>query len=152
MSRRRSRTSRALRPGVVTRGSGTSDRDRARLLGLFLGNLVAIVWIWVANHNLDFSFAPELLGRAAGRLGGLTGLLGAYLALVQVLLLARLPLLGRVVGFDRLTVWHRWNGYAVPAARARAHRARGPRLRDRRARRFFDEFWTLLADDIQSGW
>ena len=43
---------------------------------------------------------------------GSTGLLGAYLALVQVLLLARLPLLERLAGFDRLTVWHRWNGFA----------------------------------------
>ncbi len=42
----------------------------------------------------------------------ITGLLGAYLALIQVLLLARLPLLERLVGFDRLTVWHRWNGHA----------------------------------------
>jgi predicted ferric reductase len=80
--------------------------------GLFLGNFAAIVWMWVANHNLDFSFAPNLTAAWMARLGGLTGLLGAYLALVQVLLLARLPFLGRLAGFDRLTVWHRWNGYA----------------------------------------
>jgi hypothetical protein len=30
-----------------------------------------------------------------------------------VLLLARLPALERIVGFDRLTIWHRWNGHAV---------------------------------------
>ena len=30
-----------------------------------------------------------------------------------MLLLARLPFLERIVGFDRLTVWHRWNGHAV---------------------------------------
>ena len=30
-----------------------------------------------------------------------------------MLLLARLPFLERLVGFDRLTVWHRWNGHAV---------------------------------------
>ena len=30
--------------------------------------------------------------------------------LVQVLLLARIPVLDRTVGFDRLTVWHRRNG------------------------------------------
>jgi predicted ferric reductase len=29
-----------------------------------------------------------------------------------VLLLARIPALERIVGFDRLTVWHRWNGHA----------------------------------------
>ena len=28
------------------------------------------------------------------------------------MLLARLPWLERLVGFDRLTVWHRWNGHA----------------------------------------
>jgi predicted ferric reductase len=38
--------------------------------------------------------------------------LGAYLALLEVVLLARLPWLERLVGFDRLTVWHRWNGHA----------------------------------------
>jgi hypothetical protein len=33
--------------------------------------------------------------------------------LVQVLLLARLPWLERLVGFDRLSVWQRWNGHAT---------------------------------------
>jgi len=28
-----------------------------------------------------------------------------------VLLLARLPFLERLAGFDQLTVWHRWNGH-----------------------------------------
>src|SRR3977135_4145024 len=36
-----------------------------------------------------------------------------YLALVEVLLLARLPFVERAIGFDRLTNWHRWNGFAV---------------------------------------
>ena len=35
-----------------------------------------------------------------------------YLALGQVLMLSRLPWLERLVGFDRLTVWHRRNGKA----------------------------------------
>src|SRR5207244_82382 len=42
----------------------------------------------------------------------ITGLLAAYLALLQVVLLARLPVLERLAGFDRLSVWHRWNGHA----------------------------------------
>src|SRR5207248_6459602 len=42
----------------------------------------------------------------------ITGLLAAYLALVQVILLACLPVLERLAGFDRLSVWHRWNGHA----------------------------------------
>jgi predicted ferric reductase len=48
-------------------------------------------------------------------LARLTGLLAAYLALVQVLLLARLPWLDRLLGFDHLTVVHRWNGHATIA-------------------------------------
>jgi predicted ferric reductase len=43
-------------------------------------------------------------------LGRVTGLLGVYLALVQVLMLSRLRPLERFVGFDRLTGWHRING------------------------------------------
>jgi predicted ferric reductase len=46
-------------------------------------------------------------------LGRITALLSGYLALVEVLLLARLPFVERLVGFDRLTNWHRWNGHAV---------------------------------------
>ena len=45
-------------------------------------------------------------------LARITGLLGAYLALIEVALLARLPWLERMVGFDKLTNWHRWNGHA----------------------------------------
>jgi predicted ferric reductase len=49
----------------------------------------------------------DLLARSAG----LAGLIGGYLALVQVVLLSRLPALERLAGFDRLTQWHRWNGH-----------------------------------------
>ena len=118
--------------------------------GFFLGNMVAIVWIWLA-FNLDFSFAPDFTAALLSRLGGLTGLLGAYLALVQVLLLARLPFLGRLVGFDRLTVWHRWNGFAclllVVAHTVLA--VLGRAIDDHVS--FFREFWALLADNTQVG-
>ena len=45
----------------------------------------------------------------------MTGLLGAYVVLLQLLLLARLPVLDRLVGFDRLVAWHRVGGFAVVA-------------------------------------
>ena len=51
-------------------------------------------------------------GDLLNSIGRITGLLGAYAALLQVLLLARLPWIERAAGFDRLTVWHRWNGHA----------------------------------------
>ena len=81
------------------------------LFGAFVaGNAALLVWIWVHNGNL-VGFSANA-GNVLARLGGLTGLLGGYLALVQVWLLARIPWLERAVGFDRLTVWHRWNGHA----------------------------------------
>jgi predicted ferric reductase len=74
------------------------------------GNAVLIVWLWVHGGNVsDVHSTGELLTSAAR----LTGLLAAYLALIQLLLLARIAWVERLVGFDRLTVWHRWNGHAV---------------------------------------
>jgi predicted ferric reductase len=77
-----------------------------------LGNAGAIFWLWAhgANGgNLHVRTSGELLTSIAR----ITGLLSAYMALIQVLLLSRLPPLERLVGFDRLTVWHRWNGHAT---------------------------------------
>jgi hypothetical protein len=37
----------------------------------------------------------------------------AALRILFQLLLARLPLLDRWIGMDRLTVWHRWVGFGV---------------------------------------
>ena len=78
------------------------------LWAVLLGNVAVIVWLWVHGGNL------EHLGRSGDlltSLARLTGLLSAYSALIQVLLLARLPFLERLTGFDRLSVWHRWNGH-----------------------------------------
>jgi predicted ferric reductase len=86
-----------------------------RLLGLglvwlvVLGNAAAIVWLWVHGGNTHVKTSGELVTGIAR----ITGLLSAYMALIQVVLLARLPALERLVGFDRLTVWHRWNGHAT---------------------------------------
>ena len=83
-------------------------RATAALLAAFVvGNALLITWLWVHGGNLH----PKTTGDLFTGIGRLTGLLGAYLALVQVVLLARLPVLERLVGFDRLTVWHRWNGH-----------------------------------------
>ena len=79
------------------------------LWALLLGNAAVIVWLWVHGGNASDDLSA---GNFVTGLGRLTGLLGAYSALVQVVLLARLPWLERLVGFDRLTVWHRWNGHA----------------------------------------
>src|SRR5579864_8049722 len=70
-------------------------------------NAVVIVWLWVYGKNISGVHGWGDLWTSIGRL---TGLLSAYLALIQVLLLARLPWIERMLGFDRLTVWHRLNG------------------------------------------
>ncbi|MBX5473807.1 MAG: ferredoxin reductase family protein [Thermoleophilia bacterium] len=88
-------------------------RARRRAVGLalvwavVLGNAAAIVWLWAHGGNLH----PRTSGDAVTSAARITGLVSAYTALIQVLLLARLPALERLVGFDRLTVWHRWNGH-----------------------------------------
>ena len=71
-------------------------------------NAGVIVWLWIHGGNLHVPTTGELLTS----IGRITGLISAYLALLQVILLARLPALERAVGFDRLSVWHRWNGHA----------------------------------------
>ena len=43
--------------------------------------------------------------------GRLTGLLASDLLLLQVLLMARVPLVERAFGQDRLARWHRWTGF-----------------------------------------
>src|SRR2546421_10450344 len=90
--------------------AGLSRRVAAGSLiwAVLLGNAAAIVWLWVGGGNLTARSSGDLLTSLAR----ITGLLAAYLALVQVVLLARLPVLERLAGFDRLSVWHRWNGHA----------------------------------------
>jgi predicted ferric reductase len=97
----------------------TADISRrpiaGRTFGLFacwavlLGNAAAIIWLWYHGGNVTHVKTTGALFTSIARI---TGLLGAYLALVQVVLLARLPFVERLVGFDRLTIWHRWNGHA----------------------------------------
>jgi predicted ferric reductase len=74
-----------------------------------LGNAAGLVWLWWHGGNVT---KVHTTGQALTSAARLTGLLSAYLALIQVVLLVRLPFLERLAGFDRLTVWHRWNGHA----------------------------------------
>lgn len=71
---------------------------------------LAVCGFWWFDPLSAMLGSPGAVLTAAGRLAGLTG---AYLALVQLLLLARLPWLERAVGFDRLAAWHRGLGVNV---------------------------------------
>jgi predicted ferric reductase len=93
----------------LQRASARRLLTAAALWAIGGGNAALIAWLWVHGGNVsDVHSTGELLTS----LGRLTGLLAAYLALLQVVLLARIRSLERLVGFDRLTVWHRWNGHA----------------------------------------
>ncbi len=94
---------------VTARRRGPDSRTAPAwaLAAIVTANALAIVWLWVSGKNIS---AVHGWGDLWTSIGRLTGLLSAYLALIQVLLLARLPWLERALGFDRLTVWHRLNG------------------------------------------
>jgi predicted ferric reductase len=74
---------------------------------VFLVNAALIVWLWLHGGGVS---SVHNVGELFTSIGRITGLLGAYLLLIQVVLLVRLPPLEQLVGFDRLTVWHRLNG------------------------------------------
>ena len=69
---------------------------------LAVGLLVA--GMWIVHGGLDRLGSPA--GLATG-LGQITALIGTYLALAQVVLMARVPWIDHVVGSDKLMVWHR---------------------------------------------
>jgi predicted ferric reductase len=80
------------------------------LLGLAGLNAALIVAMWVRHGGL------EQVGSVAGvttAIGQLAGLLGAYAALIQVVLMSRAPFLDQVLGTDRLARYHRWLGFAT---------------------------------------
>src|SRR5579859_4309576 len=69
------------------------------LWSLFLGNAAVIIWLWGYGGGISAVKDAATLFTSVGRI---TGLVSAYLALVQVLLIARLPFLEKLVGFDSL--------------------------------------------------
>jgi predicted ferric reductase len=80
------------------------------VVALVAGNAVLIVLMWVRHGGLD------QLGTLAGALtagGQLAALLGTYLALVGIVLMARSPWLDQAIGPDRLASAHRWIGFAT---------------------------------------
>ena len=102
---------RAASPGLSRARSRRRRRTvvSAAVWFVILANAAIIVWLWLHDGGIRDAHGP---GAVATSIGRITGLLGAYLALIQVLLLARLPGLEQLIGFDRMTVWHRRNGKA----------------------------------------
>src|SRR3954468_2243474 len=71
-------------------------------------SLLIVTALWISNGG-----AQQIAGGGAdavSALGRLTGLWASDLLLLQVLLMARIPLVERAFGQDRLARWHRWTG------------------------------------------
>jgi predicted ferric reductase len=100
------RTSGRRRPLPVPRSWTITSRD---VLLVLIANAVIIVGMWVRHGGLGQLDTVSGIFIGAGQV---TALLGTYLALVQLVLMSRSPWLDRVVGGDRLAVWHRWAGFA----------------------------------------
>jgi predicted ferric reductase len=78
---------------------------------LVAANAVVVVGLWWRQGGLGDM--DDLAGTLTS-LGRVTGLLGAFLALVELLLLARVPVVD-MLGLDRVGTWHRRNGTACLA-------------------------------------
>jgi predicted ferric reductase len=74
---------------------------------LFYGIAAVIAGLWLKDGGVTGVHDTATLLISAARF---TGLFGAYLLLLQVLLLARLPFLQWAIGFDTLMKRHRLNG------------------------------------------
>jgi predicted ferric reductase len=139
-------TSSALTEALPVRAGAAGRRLALLAIWLFVaGNTAGILWIWGAGGADGLGYHWHGLDTALVGVGRLTALLGGYLALVEVLLLARLPFLERAVGFDRLTVWHRRNGFLVIAL-VLAHvvfSVWGYAIQDRNS--FLTEYWNWLT-------
>lgn len=72
-------------------------------------SLLVVAALWVANGGVQQLLAGG--GDAWSAAGRLTGLVSSDLLLLQVLLMARVPLVERAFGQDRLARWHRWTGF-----------------------------------------
>jgi predicted ferric reductase len=97
---------------VVVRPSSaaTAAADRAWAVTVVVAaNALVIVGMWLRHGGLDAIAGP---GGAFTAIGQLTGLLGTYAVLIQLLLMSRIDWLERHLGFDRLAVWHRWTGFS----------------------------------------
>ncbi len=89
----------ARRPAPLPRPAVGQAAVVAALLGL-----LAVVILGIASES---SADLHVRGGVAIFVGGMAGIVGMYLALVQLVLISRIPQLERILGQDGLLRWHR---------------------------------------------
>src|SRR4051812_48219421 len=72
-------------------------------------SLLVVTALWVSNGGVQQIVDGG--ADAVSAIGRLTGLWASDLLLLQVLLMARIPMVERAFGQDRLARWHRWAGF-----------------------------------------
>jgi predicted ferric reductase len=75
---------------------------------VLVANAIVIVGFWWFSSGFEITRNESALFNGIGRL---TGLIGTYLVLWQLLFMARLPWLEHAFGLERMAVLHKWNGY-----------------------------------------
>jgi predicted ferric reductase len=86
--------------------SAWSSPDLAYVV--FFSNAIVILGFWWFSSGFEITRnAPDFYNG----IGRITGLLGTYLVLWQLLFMARLPWLEHAFGLERMAVLHKWNGY-----------------------------------------
>ncbi|MBV9933741.1 MAG: ferredoxin reductase family protein [Actinobacteria bacterium] len=80
------------------------------ILCAIVAGAAATVWMWLQDTH---GGSLRTLGDELTAAGRLTGLVGAYLVVIEVLLIARIRPIERLVGLDRLARWHSRNGQYV---------------------------------------
>ena len=78
---------------------------------LFWGNIVAIFALWYFHSSYYILNPGEGNGFIA--LGRITGLLGEYLILSQLVFIGRIRFIEQIYGFDALNRFHRFIGYSI---------------------------------------
>jgi predicted ferric reductase len=78
------------------------------IYAVFILNAVVILGFWWFSSGFEIA---RNASDAFNGIGRVTGLLGTYLVLWQLLFMARLPWLEHAFGLERMAVLHKWNGY-----------------------------------------
>jgi len=76
----------------------------------FFANALVIFVLWWSSSGFEITRSAS---DALNGLGRITGLIGTYLVLCQLLLMARTAWLEAAFGFEKMAVLHKWNGYAA---------------------------------------
>jgi predicted ferric reductase len=88
--------------------AGQPGRDV--IWAVFYINVIALLVVWWAGSGHDGAKTPADYLNVIGRI---TGLLGTYLVLWELVLMSRVPWLDDAFGMERLVVLHRRNGYLL---------------------------------------